>query len=67
MPMETTSIRFSKGTLPRLKTFAHLKSLESGRTVTWNSLVRELVEAHFLGSEQHPAATNQAVNAPEAV
>ena len=52
MSLETTSIRFSKGTLPRLKVLAHLKSLETGQTVTWNALGRELVENHFLGGEQ---------------
>jgi hypothetical protein len=51
MSMETTSIRFSKGTLPRLKVLAHLKSLETGKTVSWNSLVRELVESYLLGGE----------------
>ena len=39
-----TSIRFSAGTLERLKDIAHVRSLETGRTVTWNGLVREVVE-----------------------
>jgi predicted DNA-binding protein len=46
-----TSIRFSPGTLERLKTLAHLRSLETGRTVTWNALVRECVEKHLLGEQ----------------
>jgi hypothetical protein len=44
-----TSIRFSPGTLQRLKDIAHLRSLETGKTVTWNGLVRDLVEKHLLG------------------
>jgi predicted DNA-binding protein len=44
-----TSIRFSPGTLERLKTLAHLRSLETGKTVTWNALVRDCVEKHLLG------------------
>jgi hypothetical protein len=46
-----TSIRFSPGTLEKLKVIAHLRSLETGRTVTWNGLVRECVERHLLGNE----------------
>ena len=46
-----TSIRFSPGTLERLKTLAHLRSLETGKTVTWNALVRECVEKHLLGEQ----------------
>ena len=49
MPKVETSIRFSPHTLERLKTIAHLRSLESGKTVTWNGLVRDLVESHLLG------------------
>jgi hypothetical protein len=42
---------------------AHLLSLQTGRTVTWNALVRECVERHLLGGtaphpeERAPAAT----------
>jgi hypothetical protein len=46
--MDTSSIRFSPGTLERLRRLAHLKSLETGRTVTWNALVRDLVEKDLL-------------------
>jgi hypothetical protein len=44
-----TSVRFSRGTLGQLKLLAHLRSIESGTTVTWNGLVRECVEKHLLG------------------
>jgi hypothetical protein len=44
-----TSIRFSPGTLDRLRYIAHIRSLETGKTVTWNGLVRDLVEKHLLG------------------
>jgi hypothetical protein len=47
-----TSIRFSPGTLDRLKYLAHLRSLETGQTVTWNGLVRDCVERHLLGGEK---------------
>lgn len=46
-----TSIRFSPGTLDRLKYLAHIRSLESGKTTTWNQMVRECVEKHLLGGE----------------
>jgi hypothetical protein len=46
-----TSIRFSPGTLDKLKFKAHLLSLETGRTITWNALVRDCVEKHLLGGE----------------
>jgi hypothetical protein len=49
-----TSIRFSPGTLDRLKFLAHVRSLESGKTVTWNGLVRECVEKHLLGAPARP-------------
>jgi hypothetical protein len=50
-----TSVRFSPGTLDRLKTLAHLRSLETRRTVTWNGLVRDCVERHLLGGESSGA------------
>jgi predicted DNA-binding protein len=46
-----TSIRFSPGTLERLKYLAHLRSLETGRTVTWNGLVRDVVEKQLLDGD----------------
>jgi hypothetical protein len=46
-----TSIRLSPGTLERLRLKAHLMSIESGTTVTWNALVRSCVERHLLGGE----------------
>ena len=46
-----TSIRLSPGTLERLRLKAHLMSIESGKTVTWNALVRSCVETHLLGGE----------------
>jgi hypothetical protein len=52
MKMQTTSIRFRKGTLQRLQVLAHLRSLETGRNVSWNEMVRELVEHHFLGEKE---------------
>jgi hypothetical protein len=51
MKLVETSIRFSPGTLEQLKYLAHLRSLETGRTVTWNGLVRDLVERHLLTRE----------------
>src|SRR5947207_1667909 len=47
MRLEETTIRFAPETLKRLRTIAHLRSLESGKTVTWNGMVRQLVEAHL--------------------
>jgi hypothetical protein len=49
-----TSIRFSPGTMEQLKRIAHLRSLETGKTVTWNEIVRELVERHLLGVADGP-------------
>ena len=43
-----TSIRFSPGTLERWKYLAHIRSLESGKAVTWNQMVRECVDRHLL-------------------
>jgi hypothetical protein len=63
MKLIETSVRFSAGTLERLKLMAHRMSIESGRTITWNALVRECVERHLLGGgvqqggEPTPAAT----------
>jgi hypothetical protein len=54
MAMDTSSIRFSPGTLDRLRVLAHLRSLEAGREVSWNELVRECVEKHLLGGEARP-------------
>jgi hypothetical protein len=59
MRLVETSVRFSPGTLEQLKLMAHLRSIESGRTVTWNALVRDCVERHLVGSEgrqggEHP-------------
>jgi hypothetical protein len=51
MKLVGTSVRFSPGTLDRLKTLAHLRSLETRRTVTWNGLVRDCVERHLLSEE----------------
>src|SRR5262249_41004311 len=51
-----TSVRFSPGTLERLRLMAHLKSIESGKTVTGNALVGECVEKHLLGVEPRPHA-----------
>ena len=49
MRLVETTIRFSAGTLEKLRFLAHVRSLEAGRTVTWNALVRDLVETHLLG------------------
>lgn len=54
-----TSIRFSPGTLDRLRAKAHLLSLDTGRTVTWNALVRECVEKHLLGGEVRPCGEGE--------
>jgi hypothetical protein len=51
MKLIETSVRFSPGTLERLKLMAHLRSIASGRTVTWNALVRDCVEQHLLGGD----------------
>lgn len=47
-----TSIRFDAGTLEELKRIAHVRSLETSKTVTWNALVRECVEKHLLGEKR---------------
>jgi hypothetical protein len=44
-----SSIRFSPGTLEQLRLMAHLRSIETGKTVTWNALVRDCVERYLLG------------------
>jgi hypothetical protein len=44
-----TSVRFSPGTLERLRLLAHLRSINTGKQVTWNALVRDCVERHLLG------------------
>lgn len=43
-----TSIRFSPGTMEKLRMLAHLRSLETGKQVSWNQLVRECVETHLV-------------------
>jgi hypothetical protein len=46
-----TSVRFSPGTMARLRTLAHLRSIELGKTISWNKMVRDVVEKHLLGGE----------------
>jgi hypothetical protein len=60
-----TSIRFSPGTLDRLKHLAHLRSLESGRQVTWNALVRDCVEKHLLGGATQPGGGRRSARGRE--
>src|SRR4051794_39157274 len=38
---EIAAFRVPRGTVARLKMMAHRRSLESGREVTWSSMVRE--------------------------
>lgn len=51
MAMDTSSIRFSPGTLEQLRFMAHIRSLEAGKQISWNELVRDVVEKQLLGGE----------------
>jgi hypothetical protein len=62
-----TSIRFSPGTLDQLKALAHLRSLREGKTITWNAMVRDLVEGHLLGGEPGSPQGYPALTVPDAL